>query len=314
MNRRSFLGLGSLALVASGCRSFWSPAVADAVRRPDGVYTIGKIPFTFGMAGFTFHKFKIDRTLELLKELDVHYLCIKDFHLPFSSTQAEIDAFKRKCADYGVTGYGVGPIYMDAAKPDFPRQAFEYAARIGVKTVVGVPFEMREVAGQTKKVRYESRALCEKLSALCDEYRINYAIHNHGPDIPYLFPTAEAGIAQIKDLSPRMGLCLDVGHQFRDGRDPVAAIRNFHTRIFDVHVKNVAFHAKKNLARPMPRGDMNMPAIVRALCEVNYTGCCSLEFEHFPMLDKKTFNETLFMQELRESVGYFRGVMDSVNS
>jgi sugar phosphate isomerase/epimerase len=213
----------------------------------------------------------------------------------------------------GVTGYGVGPIYMDAAKPDFVKEAFDYAAHIGVKTVVGVPFEMREVNG--KKVRYESRALCEKLSALCDEYKMNYAIHNHGPDIPYLFPNAESAIAQIKDLSPRMGLCLDIGHQFRDGKDPVAAIRKFHKRLFDMHIKNVAFDEKKNIARPMPRGEINMLDVVRALCEVNYTGCCSLEYERFPMVGEgknKKLDEAVFLREVAESVGYFRGVMDCV--
>ena len=317
MNRRSFLGAGSLALLAAGCQTTPdSDLVATpAKRRPADLYTFGKVPFKFGFAGYTFNKFKTERTLELVQAMDVHYLCIKDFHLPIKSTQAEIDIFKRQCADHGITGYGVGPIYMDAAKPDFVKEAFDYAARIGVKTVVGVPFEMREVDG--KKVRYESRALCEKLSAMCDEYKVNYAIHNHGPDIPYLFPNAESAIAQIKDLSPRMGLCLDIGHQFRDGKDPVAAIRKFHKRLFDMHIKNVAFDPKKNLARPMPRGEMDLCAVVRALCDVGYTGCCSLEYEHFPMVGEgksKKLDEAQFLQEVAESVGYFRAVMDCARS
>lgn len=316
MNRRSFVGAGSLALLAAGCRSIWSsaPDAEPAKRRPQGLYTFGRVPFKFGCAGFTFHKFNADRTLQILQELDIHYLCLKDFHLPIKSTQAEIDAFKRKCADHGVIGYGVGPIYMDAAKPDFVTEAFEYAARIGVSTIVGVPFEMRVPEGETKPQRCESRALCERISGLCDAYKINYAIHNHGPDIPYLFPNAESAIAQIHDLSPRMGLCLDIGHQWRDGKDPVAAIRRFHARLFDMHVKNVDWDPKKNLARPMPRGEMDLAAVVRALCEVGYAGCCSLEFEHFPMVGEgkdRKLDETLFLQEVRESVGYFRGLMDS---
>ena len=39
-----------------------------------------------GMAGFTFAKFDIDKTLETMQRADVHYLCIKDFHLPLNST------------------------------------------------------------------------------------------------------------------------------------------------------------------------------------------------------------------------------------
>ncbi|MDD2476554.1 MAG: sugar phosphate isomerase/epimerase, partial [Dysgonamonadaceae bacterium] len=68
--------------------------------------------FNLGIAGYTFHKFDLDKTLETLQKTDVHYLCIKDFHLPFNSTDKEIKAFHAILADYSVTGFGVGPIYM----------------------------------------------------------------------------------------------------------------------------------------------------------------------------------------------------------
>ncbi|MBW6537893.1 MAG: hypothetical protein K0B11_22995 [Mariniphaga sp.] len=47
-------------------------------------------PFKVGMAGYTFVKFDLDKTLETLEKSDVHYLCIKDFHLPFNSTDQQI--------------------------------------------------------------------------------------------------------------------------------------------------------------------------------------------------------------------------------
>src|SRR4029079_11341457 len=65
-----------------------------------------------GMAGYTFNKFKIDQALEMLKKVDVHYLCIKDFHWPLDSTEEQIAAFHVRCKRSNVTGYGVGPIYM----------------------------------------------------------------------------------------------------------------------------------------------------------------------------------------------------------
>ena len=57
-------------------------------------------PFHLGMAGYTFVKFKIDETLAFMKRLDVHYLCIKDFHLPLDSNAEEIAAFHAKLAQY----------------------------------------------------------------------------------------------------------------------------------------------------------------------------------------------------------------------
>lgn len=93
--------------------------------------------FKLGIAGYTFHKFDLDKTLETLKATDVHFLCIKDFHLPFASTQDEIEAFHSKLAEYGVTGYGVGPIYMKTKEE--VDNAFDYAKRVSVKLIVGVP-------------------------------------------------------------------------------------------------------------------------------------------------------------------------------
>ncbi|MGN0847839.1 MAG: sugar phosphate isomerase/epimerase family protein, partial [Kiritimatiellia bacterium] len=170
--RRMFLGTGSLALVAAGCRSFGTGCAAPGAK--------AKVPFRFGIAGYTFHRCTLDETLAYMKALDMHYLCIKDFHLPFKSTAAEIRAFHQKCADSGVTGYGVGPIYL---KKDEARRYFDYAKAVGVKVLVAVPYEEGMVNG--KKQRCASRACCEALSELCKEYDIRVAIHNHGPDIPY---------------------------------------------------------------------------------------------------------------------------------
>lgn len=50
-------------------------------------------PFHLGMAGYTFVNFDLETTLKTLQRLDIHYLCIKDFHLPFKSTDEEIKAF-----------------------------------------------------------------------------------------------------------------------------------------------------------------------------------------------------------------------------
>ncbi len=293
ITRRNFFATTSLALAAAGCQS---------ISKNGSCTKCGKVNFKLGMAGYSCHRLSADETLALLKRLDVNYLCVKDFHLPFKATDAEIAAFKQKCADHGVTGYGLGPIYMDTK--DKAKMVFDFAKRFGVDTVVGVPFEYKMING--KKTRYESRSLCEYLSGLCKEYDIRYAIHNHGPDIPYLFPTGETSWNMVKDLDVRMGLCLDVGHDFRAKADPVASIRKFHTRIYDMHIKNVKFDPVKNRAMPMPRGDMDMWAIVKALVEVGYTGVCSLEYESFPPKGEKP---GIKAEDVAESIGYFKGLM-----
>ena len=296
IDRRSFIGLGALAMCAAGSKAFAEASCCAS--KP----SCGRVKFKFGMAGFSCHRLSLDETLKLMQKLDLRYLCIKDFHLSLKSTQAEIDAFKQKCADFGVTGYGVGPIYMPSN--DDCKRAFDYAKAIGVKTVVAVPTEMKEVNG--KKVRFHSRARCEYLSGLCAEYDIRVAIHNHGPDIPYCFPTGESSFNMVKDLDPRMGLCLDIGHDFRAGKNPAESIRKYGNRLYDMHVKNVKFDAKKNKAVPMPRGDMDLWEVVKALVDVGYTGCCSLEYESFPGKGVKPGIKEL---DVAECVGYFKALM-----
>ena len=57
--------------------------------------------------------------------------------MPLNSTDEQIRAFHDKCAAHKVTGYAVGPIYMKSEE-EIDR-AFDYAKRVGVKLIVGVP-------------------------------------------------------------------------------------------------------------------------------------------------------------------------------
>lgn len=239
-------------------------------------------PFHLGMAGFTFVKFDLEVTLKTLQRLDIHYLCIKDFHLPYDCTDKQIKELHAKCASYNVTGYAVGPINMKTeAEVD---HAFEYARRVGVKTMVGVPtYELLPYVD--KKVK---------------EYDFHYAIHLHGPDLP-VFPDAKDVWEHTKDLDPRIGICLDIGHDMRSGHDPVVDLKMYHTRVFDMHIKDVTGSTKAGYSIELGRGKIDFPALVQMMREVNYTGMCSLEYE-------KDRNDPFL--GIAESIGYFKAVSD----
>lgn len=237
--------------------------------------------FKLGMAGFTFSKFDIDKTLETLQRMNVHYLCIKDFHLPLNSTEGQISAFKAKLQEKGVTGYAVGPIYMKSeAEID---RAFEYAKRVGVKLIIGVP-------------NYELLPYVEKK---VKQYDIKLAIHLHGPDIK-IYPDAEDVWNHVKDLDPRIGMCLDIGHDTRNGKDAVADLQKYKSRVFDIHLKDVTGHTKLGYSLEVGRGVIDFPAFVRMLRKVGYSGVVSLEHE---------INMDNPFMGIAESIGYFRGVI-----
>ena len=282
LSRRSFLKAGAAGAVLLSTGGIPLVEAAAAPSRKAGK---AKNPFHLSCAGFTFARFDLETALKTLQKADIHYLCIKDFHLPLNATDEQIAAFHAKCASYGVKGYGVGPIYMKTeAEAD---RAFDYARRVGVKVLVGVP-------------NYEILPYVDKK---LEEYpEIEYAIHLHGPDLD-IFQTAEVIWEKVKDLNPRLGMCLDIGHDLRGGADPVADLKKYHTRIFDMHIKDESEASKAGRCVEIGRGKIDFPAFVKMMRKVGYDGMCSLEYE------KDMDNP--FMG-IAESYGYLKAVCDLV--
>jgi len=248
--------------------------------------------FHLGMAGYTFNKFDIDKTLAFMKKIDVHYLCIKDFHLPINANEAQIAEFKKKLADHGVIGYAVGPIYMgDVEAVD---KAFAYAQRVGVDLVVGVP----GVWGD-KGPRYD---VLDRVEQKVKETGIRYAIHLHGPDMP-LYPDATSIWNDVKDRDPRLGICLDIGHDLRAGADPIKDLKRYAKRVFDIHLKDVTEGTKAGHAIELGRGAIDFSKFIKMLRKVGYKGSCSLEYE-------KDMSDPFI--GIAESVGYFKAVQQNI--
>ncbi len=270
---------------------------------------VWKMPFHLGLAGYTAHKMSLEETLLMMQSLDLHYLCVKDFHLKYTATDAEIATFKATCAKYGVTPYALGPLYTKTNEE--VRHYFEFAKRFGAKVIVGVPYEVGDAKDSWSK-RKGSRKQLEYIDKLVKEFDIRYAVHNHGPNAPEMYPDVAYGWALIKDLDPRIGFCLDVGWEFGCDHDPVETIRQYGARIFDVHLKNFALNVPgaqkigKNsfTTVPMPRGALNYDEIFKAFADVGYSGVCAFEYE-------RDFNNNL--GGLAESVGYARGVCDTLH-
>ena len=281
--RRTFVKNAGVGLMAVGASSLFLKEELYAMPSPEKKPQ-KKDLFNVSMAGYTFRFFDIDQTLEMMKRVDVNYLCIKDFHLKLDATQYECDAFQTKLKSNGVTGYAVGPIYMDKSEKQID-EAFEYAKRAGVKMVVGIP-------------KYEYLPYVDKK---VKEYDFKYAIHIHGPDNP-LYPNAKDVWDHVKNLDPRIGMCLDIGHDARDGFDPVEDLKKYYTRVHDIHIKDITSANKEGKCCEMGRGILDIPGFVKMLRKVKYAGACSLEYE-------KDMSDPL--AGIAESIGYFKGVMDT---
>jgi inosose dehydratase len=276
-SRRQFFKLAGTGILAAGVSSIYSTASAAV----SGYTEDTADTFTLGMAGYTFLNFTVEKTIEMMNRVGVKNLSLKDFHMPVSSTQEQINEVLAKFKAGGINVYTVGVIYMKTNGA--VDQAFEYAKMAGVKLIVGAP-------------NYDLLPYVEKK---IKAYDIRLAIHNHGPDNP-LYPNATDIWDHIKDLDPRIGICIDIGHTTRDGHDPSVDIEKYKTRIYDIHIKDVTKAAKEGTTCEMGRGVINIPKVVSTLRKIKYKGSCSLEFE-------KDMKDSL--PGIAESIGYWKGVL-----
>ena len=272
-----------------------------------------KPAYKLGVARFTMHKQSFDRALEILQHIDCHYMGLIDKSIPRDASDDEIAAYKAKCAKYGVEVVSLGPLYYSTEEE--LAAACKFAKRYGMKYISVVPYEDNpKIAGvsdpnEKKKIcpprewKLESDKMMDLLEKYCIEYDLKAAVHNHGPDNAFLYPTAEASLARIGNRDKRLGVCLDVGHERRAGLDPAEFIRKHGDRVVEVHIKNIKIDPVKNLAMEGPRGELDIPGIMQALADVNYGGYCLVEYE-------KDFDANEV--PLAESFGYYRGVMDCI--
>jgi len=273
--RRQFFRLAGTGILAAGVTSAYGKPVFTQHQGD------ARDLFKLGMAGYSFKEFTVEQTIEMMKRVGVSNLSVKDFHMPYTSTKDQITSVISKFKAGDINPYAVGVVYMKTEQE--VDRSFEYAKMAGVKLIVGAP-EYALLPYVEKKVK---------------EYDIRLAIHNHGPDNP-LFPNAADIWNNIWDKDTRMGICIDIGHTKRDGKDPVSDILKYGSRIFDVHIKDVDGDTKDGKTVEIGRGIIDFPGVIAALRRIEFSGMCSLEFE-------KDMKDPL--AGIAESLGYFRGVM-----
>lgn len=257
LSRRRFIGTGT-AVAAACAVSRTVPGFAQPAAEGGSAS-----PIRLGLASYTFRNFTRAQLLGFMKQLNVNALNAKDTkdHLPMDPA-GEAAAL----ADYASAGiklHAVGAVYFPKDDDDDIRSKFEYAKRAGVSVIVAGDPAIATVPRTEKFVK---------------EYDIRFAIHNHGPE-DKLWPSPLDVLKAVKNMDPRMGCCIDVGHCVRAGTDVVQAIHAAGPRLFNMHMKDLTdFHAKES---QVAVGDGIMPVreIFKALVAIQYPGYVDLEYE-----------------------------------
>ncbi len=259
-SRRNFVRSG--ALVAAACAT---PSVLPA--SPQTSSASGETPLVrLGLTSYTFRDFNRAQLIDFMKQLNVLALNAKDVkdHLPMDP-QEEAKAL----ADYAAADiklHAVGTIYFEKDEDADIRGKFEYCKRAGVSVIVA-----GDPAPKT----------LPKIERFVKEYDIRLAIHNHGPE-DKLWPSPLDVLKVVKNMDPRIGCCIDVGHTARAGTDVIQAIHEVGPRLFNVHMKDLKSFQNEKSQVAVGDGIMPVPGIFEALVKTKYKGFVDLEYEIHP--------------------------------
>ena len=249
-------------------------------------YRIADADFKLGVASYSFRNFPRAQAIAMTKELGTPYLNVKDVHLKLNSTAKEIDAAKEEFRRAGIVLVGCGTVSFQQDDEADIRSKFEYARRAGFPLIVCAP----------------TAVTLPKLEKFVTEYNIRIAVHNHGPEDKN-FPTPQSVLEKVKDMDPRCGLCIDVGHTARAGVKVVESIAEAGPRLLDMHVKDLADTSKKESQVAVGDGKLPFPQIFLELIKLKYSGCVNLEYEIHP--DNP-------LPGMQKSFAYMRGVLAGI--
>ncbi len=263
-------------------RQFFGAAGAAALLQP-GIAADQPGDIRLGVATYSLRNFPRAQAIAMVKELGIRYVSIKEVHLLYKSTPAEMTAGRDEFDGAGLTISSGGVIYMDKGDEAAIRVYFDYAKSCGMPMIV---------AGATP----QTLPIIEKLAK---QYNIRVAVHNHGPE-DKVFPNPQVALKLMGNMDSRVGVCMDVGHTVRTGVDLIDTIRAAGNRLLDVHVKDL--RDLKDAKSQCPVGDGAMPivAMFKELRKMKYQGLVALEYE---------IDAGNPLPGMQKSFAYMRGVM-----
>lgn len=254
LTRRHLLA-ASVAGLAAGVtvRGTW----ATTIQSPYG-------PFKMGIQSYSLRGYEVDEALAKSKELGLKYWESFRNHLPMTDDSRKLAEYKQKLDDHGITlmAYGVQRFTKNT---DENRKQFEFARAMGITSLSADP----------------DPDSFDSLDKLVEEYKVNIAIHNHGPGAR--FDKIESVVKAIANHHERIGACVDTGHFLRSDESPVAAIKAFGPRTYGVHLKDVKnLPDGKKQFTVLGKGDLDIVGCLKELAKLRYEHCMALEYEENP--------------------------------
>ena len=159
--------------------------------------------------------------------------------------------------------------------------------------------------------------MLQSLLPVAEECGVTLAMHPDDPPLPELLGQerimfSNAALRRAVNLvpSPSSGICYCVGSLYPAGEDVIAGIHELAEHIHFVHARNVRGTATHFTETWHDNGEIDMPAVIRALKAVGYEG--TLRPDHAPSMAGES-NETPGYEMLGRlyAAGYLRGLMQA---
>jgi sugar phosphate isomerase/epimerase len=268
MNRRRFFKAATAGCAAAG---LGPAATAAALRHSTTVQSANDVrsmtgrrseAVRLGVASYSLRNFGRADAIAGIQATGARYVSIKSMHLPYELGPSEIRQGIAEFREAGLDVVGGGVIYLREDTDESMRPLFEYARTAGFPLMTIGP----------------TRESLPRIERYVREFDIPVAIHNHGPEDP-VFPAPSDAIEFIRDMDPRVGVCIDVGHTARTGNDVVEEVRNAGDRLLDLHIKDLRVLSDAGSQCVVGEGAMPIPGIFSALMDMGYAGYVNLEYE-----------------------------------
>jgi sugar phosphate isomerase/epimerase len=257
LNRRRFLQSGLLGSTVLASANFTIDSKAALTKTQADPFHGLKM----GLTSYTWRNFKLEQAISMTKEVGAKYISLKEVHLPLKSTPEQRHEARKKVEDAGLTLMGGGVIYFKNNEEEI-RNVFEYAKDAGMATIVCSP---------------DPEAL-DNVEKMVKKYDLKIAIHNHGPT-DKKYPSPLDVMRLVKDRDSRMGVCMDVGHTVRIGVDPIDAIRQCTSRLYEFHMKDVTAATPQGKPTEVGKGVIDVVGVLRALVKIKWPYHVALEYE-----------------------------------
>jgi sugar phosphate isomerase/epimerase len=268
-------------------RGFLGGAAALAVSQASGAQqAMHSTSLKLGVASYSLRKLPRAQALDAIKQLRTPYVSIKENHIPYKGTPEEWAEGRRAFEAAGLKILSGGNNSIQKDNDEDVEFFFKYAKACGMPMLVIAP----------------TAETLPRIEKFVKKYDIRVALHNHGPEDKH-FPTPQSALKALKNMDPRMGMCIDVGHTARTGVDVVESIREAGSRLFDMHVKDLRDLKDKDSQVAVGEGAMPIVAIFRQLKKMNYQGGVMLEYE---------INADNPLPGMMQSFAYMRGVLDGL--